>query len=202
MEKAITVAAFDFDHTLLKGDSMMAFFRYYVGYWRFFWGMNKLSPKVIRFLSGRLDRQSMKESVLKEFLAGKSSKELFQAGLEFSEKVLPAMEKKVAMERLQWHKDQGHLCLMVTASMDIWTKAWAETQGLTLIATKSRFDQKGIFTGEVDGINNWGPGKEKNLQTYFKGKNVEAIYAYGDSSGDKEMLKMADFPFYRTFSEK
>lgn len=201
MSDALTVAAFDFDHTLLKGDSMRAFFRYYLGDQQFLRGLVALSPKVVRFVAGQRDRVKTKEDVLRYFLAGKSSHELFGAGEEFAKKILPGLERKAAMKRMQWHKDQGHLCLLVTASMDIWTKAWAREHGLELIATQSLFDKEGIFTGKIKGENNWGPGKEKNLRNYFQGHEVSQMYAYGDSSGDKEMLAMADHPFYRTFSE-
>lgn len=201
MSDALTVAAFDFDHTLLKGDSMRAFFRFYLGDWKFFQGLAQLSPKVLGFLAGRNDRVETKEAILRYFLAGKSSDELFEAGEDFAEKVLPRLERKVAMKRLEWHQKGGHLCLLVTASMDIWTHAWAKKNGLALISTRSHFDEDGLFTGKIQGENNWGPGKEKNLKAFLDQKNVNQIYAYGDSSGDREMLAMADYPFYRTFSE-
>jgi len=33
----------------------------------------------------------------------------------------------------------------------------------------------------------------------YPNRKEYTLYAYGDSSGDKAMLKMADFSFYRRF---
>ncbi len=201
MSSPITVAAFDFDHTLLKGDSMRAFLRFYAGDRAFVRKLSKLSPFIFVFFGGGMSREKIKEIILKEFFAGKSREDLWTQGQRFAEEVLPRLERREAMDRLYWHQKQGHRCYLVTASMDIWTYAWAEKKGLKLIATRSAIDEKGVFWGKIQGTNNWGPGKVFNLKRELEGMNIDKIYAYGDSEGDRELLEMADFSYYRSFTD-
>ncbi|MEO0896358.1 MAG: HAD-IB family hydrolase [Bacteroidota bacterium] len=202
MSQSETIAAFDFDHTLLKGDSMQAFFRYVKGDWGFVWGVFLHSWILTRyFVLKNIDRLEVKERLLAYFLGGMSKAELEKLDRTFAEKILPKLERQEAIERLKWHKSQGHTCLMVTASMDIWTASWAANHHLYLIATSSTYDEESVFRGKVKGTNNWGPGKRENIQHYLKNKSVDKMYAYGDSRGDKEMLEMADFAYYRRFKD-
>ncbi|MEL6731156.1 MAG: haloacid dehalogenase-like hydrolase, partial [Bacteroidota bacterium] len=57
----------------------------------------------------------------------------------------------------------------------------------------------GIFTGNIEGANNYGPEKVERIREWLGDREVEASYAYGDSRGDREMLAWADQAFYRRF---
>jgi phosphatidylglycerophosphatase C len=57
----------------------------------------------------------------------------------------------------------------------------------------------GHATGRLAGLNCWGPEKVRRLIEYAGPKENYLLYAYGDSRGDREMLNLADNPFYREF---
>jgi phosphoserine phosphatase len=81
--------------------------------------------------------------------------------------------------------------------VDWWIKPWAEAQGMELICTRMK-QVDGIFTGEYDTPNCYGPEKLRRLKTRIpKLENYEAIYAYGDSKGDRELLSIASHPVYK-----
>jgi phosphatidylglycerophosphatase C len=53
------------------------------------------------------------------------------------------------------------------------------------------------FTGSLVGPNCRGPEKERRLRAWLDGEGFGSyvLYAYGDSSGDDQMLAMANHPF-------
>ena len=51
--------------------------------------------------------------------------------------------------------------------------------------------ESGLLSGEISGNNIRGPEKARRLRQWIGPTDVE-IWAYGNSSGDKEMLSMAD----------
>jgi phosphoserine phosphatase len=56
-----------------------------------------------------------------------------------------------------------------------------------------------MFDGKLLGNNCRGAEKLARLEALIGGDDGHTIYAYGDSAGDREMLRAADFPFYRPF---
>jgi phosphoserine phosphatase len=46
-------------------------------------------------------------------------------------------------------------------------------------------------------MNCFGPEKVARLTKLLGPKNQYTLYAYGDSRGDRELLELADFKYYR-----
>ena len=59
--------------------------------------------------------------------------------------------------------------------------------------------ENGIVTGKLSGKNCYGPEKVARIKSEFRLEEYDNIYAYGDSSGDTEMLAIATKPYYRKF---
>ena len=72
-------------------------------------------------------------------------------------------------------------------------------QNLVAVGTLLDVDSRGGITGRLVGRNCRGPEKVARLREHF-GRNVTLAAAYGDSSGDREMLAMAAAPGLRVFS--
>lgn len=197
--QSYTLAAFDFDGTLTRKDSMLAFIRYVRGDWVFFRGMVVLFPLLVLLKLKLVSEQRAKEAMLKKFFGGMSAESLFEAGVSFAREKIPGILIPSAVERLRWHQSQGHICYLVTASLRFWVQAWAESQGLRLIATEPVISG-GIFTGKILGKNCKGAEKVRRLNEALTDKVIEKKYAYGDTSGDRAMLAWADEGFYRHFS--
>ncbi len=192
------VAAFDFDGTLTYHDTLWPFLVYTHGFWKAATALTWLSPWLVRDAFKGASRQPMKERVLTEFYGGKSEKEMRDLGVEFAKKPLEKHLRPEAMERFQWHRQQGHLCVLISASVDTYLVPWAQQVGFDKVATsRLEIDANQCITGRLVGKNCWGPEKVRRLQELVGPKEGYLLYAYGDTRGDRELLQYADHPFYR-----
>lgn len=200
MSKKKVIAVFDFDHTITDCDSLMEFLKRTQGLWRVVSVWSGMLIDCIAFFMNRESRQKLKEKVLRKFLGGMKEEELMKQGLAFSRKELEVCVKKKAMERILWHKRQGHLLILISASLDFYLADWAERHGFDhLICSKLVIDQNGKVTGKLVGKNCWGPEKARRLRELLGDQLNNELYVYGDSRGDAEILALADHPYYRRF---
>lgn len=200
MFNSSTVAVFDFDNTLTDRDSLLPFLFYVQGFWKTIFLLITLIPHFIRYVIGNLPRQQMKEKILRRFIGGKSLVEVKALGQKYVDQQLDRYLKPEALKRLAWHLSQGHRCLLVSASLEFYLIPWAKKHGFeNVLASRLEITSDGYVTGNLVGLNCWGPEKERRLLAYFGSLKPDHIYAYGDSRGDQEMLQWAHYPFYRTF---
>ena len=59
--------------------------------------------------------------------------------------------------------------------------------------------QEGIFTGNFVGRNCNGPEKVSRIKEEIKNQKFDKTIAFGDTSGDKQMLNWANESHYRFF---
>lgn len=191
------VALFDFDGTITKRDSLLPFLWYLYGFWGVLGIVCAALPKILGFICYRSSRQDAKEALLTAAFKGLTPAELIPKAQIFVENHLKALVKPQAMERFEWHQKQGHRCIIVSASVSLYLKFWVANHGLPdLLCSKLAIDSSGYYTGKLVGKNCWGPEKVKRIEKLLGSLEGYTIYAYGDSRGDKEMLEIADYPFY------
>lgn len=199
LEKPI-VAAFDFDGTLTYHDTLYYFLLYthgiFLAYGHFFF----LLPTLIAYLFGKIDRQQTKEKILHQFFSGRPINFLRKKGEAFSREKLHHHLRPEAIERLQWHLKQGHRCILISASLDVYLHPWSKAMGFQESLTSQLADENGIVTGKLIGKNCRGHEKVRRLQEILGPREGYYLYAYGDSEGDKELLAFANKSFYRKFS--
>lgn len=187
------VAFFDFDGTLTTGDTLMPFLKYVVGAPTYYTKLLLLSPIFIAYFTGLLRNDIAKQIVLKHYLAGYRLSDLFELGSRFSKDVIPEMLRPEGMERLRWHQKQGHECVLVSASLDIYLSAWAKHERFAaLICTTTEHSETGILSGKIDGVNCHGKEKATRVTFFLRNKRSSYVYAYGDTSGDIPMLSAAN----------
>jgi HAD superfamily hydrolase (TIGR01490 family) len=200
MLRSSIVAAFDFDHTLIDRDSLLPFLIYIQGIWKTSYHLAVLGPAFVRYLTGHLSRQGVKEKILSRFMGGKLFTEVQALGQIYADQQLDDYLKPKAIERLAWHQAQGHRCILVSASLEIYLKPWAIRHGFEeVLASRLELTETGHIMGHLEGLNCWGSEKERRLLAYLGPKENYTLYVYGDSRGDQEMLALADYPHYHTF---
>lgn len=192
------IACFDFDGTLTRRDTMLAFSQFVHGRWGWLWRMIYISPFLAAYFFKLISNNKAKEYYLKIMFGDMDESSLSTAGEAFTRQKLPALLRPDTIERLHWHQQQGHWVLLVTASLNYWTKAFAESQQMILVSSEGEAIN-GKFTGKLKGKNCHKQQKviriEQTWQQYFPGHALPSIrYAYGDSSGDTEMLAWATHP--------
>ncbi len=192
-------AVFDFDNTLIKTDSLLPFLIFCYGKKKVYLGLLKLFPSFVTFVLKLKSRQSIKEDILTYFFYHISRHDLQNLADLFSSTALEKYVKKEALERLRWHQNQGHRCILVSASIDVYLIPWGKKNGFDrILGSKLATDHEDRVTGKLLGVNCWGKEKKQRLLEILPKENY-VLYAYGDSAGDQELLAMADYPFYRTF---
>jgi phosphatidylglycerophosphatase C len=192
------LALFDFDGTLTRKDTMFEFLIFLEGRGSLYWSLLVLSPILILTKLGKYDAEKAKKRLLSRHLKGMTEAVLRQKATRFCANVLPSLFRDEALEKLAFHRSKGHDVWIVTASLDLWVEPWLKFQNLPGLCTKMAFSE-GVFQGEFASPNCNGNEKVNRIRAEIVLEDYERIYAYGDSSGDKAMFKLAHRAFYRRF---
>ncbi|HSM98335.1 MAG TPA: HAD family hydrolase [Gallionella sp.] len=192
------VAAFDFDGTLTRRETMLPFLLHTLGAAAVARDALILSPTLAGYGLGLIRNDVAKERVFIQCLGGMGIDALRQAGERFAEHVLPGLLRHKALQRLEWHKRHGHRCVVISASLELYLQPWAIKAGFdNVIATQLETRDDGRVTGKLAGTNCYGIEKVRRLEALLGARDGYSLYAYGDSRGDKELLSFADQPYYR-----
>lgn len=192
------IAFFDFDGTITNKDSLAEIIRFIHGDLRFFAGVSLTAPLILGFTLGLYDRQRSKEALLKHFFGGMDEQQLKEYCTSFAQKIIPSIIRPGAIEKLQWHKEQEHEIVLVSASAENWLQDWCHSQQMHCLATKLEISN-GVITGKIIGKNCHGEEKVNRIRQRFDLALYETVFAYGDSEGDKPMLMLAQHPHYKPF---
>lgn len=188
---------FDFDGTLTYRDTMFMFLKFYDSR-RFYIGFIKHIPLFALMKIGLLNVERVKKSFIVSVLKDETEEAIEQKSQDFFNLFYPRIVRKNALEfihNMDREKTEGYL---ITASLDVWTRPFAEKLGLKLLATEARFEG-GKFTGHFKTKNNNGKEKALRIKTAIKDRKYDKIIAFGDTPGDRPMMEMADEAHYRFF---
>jgi phosphatidylglycerophosphatase C len=196
-----SIVAFDFDGTLTTHDSFTAFLRWKAEPFAYLAGLVRLLPHLLAYCVRR-DRGRLKAAAAAHFLGGMSAEELSAAAEAFAMERAQSMLRPDAVQAWRNWRAQGALMVIVTASPEIMVRPFARALGADmLIGTRLVLDEAGRITGRFDGLNCRGPEKVERLKAAF-GEDIVLAAAYGDTSGDREMLRLAEVKGYRMFKSK
>jgi len=192
------LALFDFDGTITTDDSLISFIRFAMGDSKFLVGMVILSPMLVAYKLKLIANYRAKEYMLSYFFKGMSKEKFMQLTREYSLKHIDSIVRPKAIQKIAWHKEQGHKIVVVSASIECWLKSWCDKNNLNLIGTKMQM-QNAKVTGLFASKNCYGIEKVNRIKELYNLNEYDYIYAYGDSSGDRELLELADEKFYKPF---
>jgi HAD superfamily hydrolase (TIGR01490 family) len=194
-----TLVLFDFDGTLTRRDSLLDFLKYAVGSYNFYKGLVRLLPMLVAYGLRIISNNVAKERLIEHFLAGWDTARFETVADDYSKHCIDNILRPEAFARLKHHVASGHRVAIVSASMEDWLRAWCRFHRVELIATRLERDGPRL-TGRFATKNCYGPEKVARVRVHFDLETFNEIYAYGDSSGDREMLALATKPFYRSFN--
>ncbi len=195
------LALFDFDGTITTDDSLIKFICFVVGDAKFIWGMVLLSPMLTVYKLKLIPNYKAKQYMLSYFFKGMREEKFMQVANEYSLKHIDTILRPKAMEKIAWHKEQGHKIVIVSASIECWLKPWCDENNLDLIATKLEI-KEGNITGKFLTKNCYGIEKANRVQEAYNLSDYDHTYAYGDSRGDRELLELAYESFYKPFRDE
>lgn len=201
LRKDQAIVAFDFDGTLTIRDSFTEFLRWRVGPGGWALGLVKLAPALAAYARDR-DRGRIKAASVREFLHGVDRHTLEVEAARFADQVWPRFMRPDALKVWDdWGRRGAHR-VIVTASPVATVAPFAKRLGAeALLGTEFVFDAQDRITGDFAGPNCRGAEKVRRLKAAY-GDTMTLAAAYGDTSGDAEMLAMAQEAGFRVFREK
>jgi len=190
---------FDFDGTITTKDSLADFIQYAVGKSAFYLGLLRLSPILTAYTLKLIPNHIAKEKLIVHFFKNWNAVHFQKLAEQYSLKQIDKITRPKAMKKIKWHQDQGHKVVIVSASMECWLKAWCNNNNIDLISTRLGIKHNKL-TGRFATKNCHGIEKVNRIKQQYNLAEYSTIYAYGDSSGDKEMLSIADKQYYKHFN--
>lgn len=197
MSEKPVVAAFDFDGTLTRRDTLLPFLLHTLGAAALARRAFALVPVLAGYGLGRVSNGAAKERVLVRCIGGMRADELQRQAERFAAEVVPGLLRNETMRRLDWHRQRGHRCVVVSASLELYVGPWARRAGFDDIVATRLEAQDATVSGRLFGANCYGAEKVARLERLLGDRNGYRLYAYGDSRGDRELLAYADYAYYR-----
>jgi HAD superfamily hydrolase (TIGR01490 family) len=186
------LAAFDLDGTLTRRDTLMPFLLRAIGRDRTYRALFAASLPLARAAAlGGPHRDIAKVAVLQKTLGGLPLDSLAEVAEPFADHVVAHGLRSDVRARVDWHREQGHELVLVSASPELYVTPIGRRLGFdAVLATRLEVDAEGRLTGCLLGTNCRGPEKVVRLRAW-RGESVSVAYAYGDSAGDREMLALS-----------
>ena len=196
MTMNVTVAAFDVDNTLTVRDCVVPFMKS-VG------GISRLSKVLLTDIGEtfqsvrRRDRDSLKMKFVDGVFSGKDAREVESLGIQFASKVADKWLRSDVATRMRWHQEQGHVVILVSASLGAYLHPLGDLLEVDAVLCTELEEMDGLLTGKLVGQNCRGKEKASRVQKWCQDSGIateDLVYAYGDSSGDTELLELFSEP--------
>lgn len=188
---------FDFDGTLTYKDTMFLYLKFYNAS-KFRIQFIKHIPLFTLLKLNLLDAEKVKKSFISSILKGQNKSKIEKKTQEFFDQYYPEIFRENALDFIKNIDYSQTDCYIVSASLDIWVKPFAEKFKMNLIATKAEFKNE-VFTGNFVGKNCNGPEKVNRIKEEISDKKYDKTIAFGDTSGDQQMLDWANEGQFKFF---
>jgi len=194
----VSLAIFDLDNTLLRGDSDHVWGEFLVEQGavdraRFASENNRYYAD---YLAGTLDIFEFLEKHQLRPLAEYDRATLESWRKTFMREKIAPLITPAARELVERHRARGDTLLIITATNSFITKPIAEAFDIPhLIATQPE-EVNGKFTGRVSGTPSYCEGKVERLNEWLAGRSesLKDSWFYSDSHNDLPLLKLVDHP--------
>ena len=193
----MNLALFDFDGTITEKDSFLDFIDHISRIHKYLIIKRILMlPVFFAYLLGILPMGKAKELFLTFCFKGWEKSYFDGIAEKYADSFLPRLIRPVALETIQRHKSNKDRIVVVSASLDSWLEHWCSKYELDLICS-SLEEKNGAITGKLQREDCNGLEKVRRIRERYHLEQYDTVFAYGDSPGDKDMLKLADIAYYR-----
>jgi len=192
----MNLALFDFDGTVTTSDTWTPFIRESATRPRALAAVLLLSPVIAGYKLGIVSARTSRPMVAWFAFRGRSAADVRELGRKYAAEILPDVVRPFAIERIHWHRTRGDDVVVVSASLDVYLRAWCSSHGVDLICTRLE-ERQGMLTGHYVGGECSGEEKARRIRARYDLSRYAVVYAYGDTDEDREMLAMAHEKYYR-----
>jgi len=198
-ERPKEIVAFDFDGTLSIRDSFTAFLKWRVGPMVWAAGLVQLIPAALRYVVDR-DRGAIKAASVDLFLKGLSRKQISDEAERYASAIYDRFMRPDALACWEDWGKKGVQRVIVTASPETTIEPFARRlKADNLIGTRFEFDADDNLTGRFSTPNCRREQKVLRIREVY-GDDVRILAAYGDTSGDEQMIAAAEEKGFRVFT--
>lgn len=202
------VAAFDFDGTISRRDTLVPFLALVGGRRRFAAACARLGLSGARRSVDIRDRDDVKERIIRMLLAGRSEDELRTRGELYARDLLAGDQlRPMLLDRLHRHHERGHRSVIVSASLVYYLEPLARTFGMEHVIAVEPEVADGRLTGALVRPNVRAEQKAVQLTAWLDAQGLRPaagagpaeqarLWAYGNSSGDHALLAMSDHRYW------
>ena len=184
------IAFFDFDGTLIHGDSLYILLRANHSLPSLVWAVLSHAHLVVMAAIGMYEKEKLKEKLFGALYRGTRYTDFVQHCMKI-QPLLVSSENKEPVAALKEHIAEGHEVAIVTASMWEWVKPWAEKSGSMRVISTMPEVIDGVLTGRFGSKNCNGIEKKNRILSVYDLSGYQDIAAYGNSKGDYDMFSLA-----------
>lgn len=190
---------FDFDGTITSKDTMLDMAKWHFGALKFYVGLLRILPQLLMYKVGLISNTKAKEAFLKYFYGGMDYEFFQKICRQYSQNNIDKILKAAAVEKIKSYQNSRTKMVIITASLTDWVRPWAMSNGFAEVLGSCAEVKNGKFTGRLKGKNCYGIEKvNRFVEKYGPIENYYAI-GFGDSAGDKEILKKVHQSYYRKY---
>ena len=192
------VAAFDFDGTVSRRDTLVPFLVKAAGSAKFASVAAQLGLHGARGTVNLRNRDDVKARMIELLLAGRSADELDALGVAYAKDLVATKLRPFMVERVRAHVDAGFETVFVSASMVQYLRPVAATLGVDHVIAVETEVADGRLTGSILGPNVRAEEKVVRLRRWLgtTGDPAPELWSYGNTSGDHALLEAADHAFW------
>ncbi|MDR0724595.1 MAG: HAD-IB family hydrolase [Prevotellaceae bacterium] len=196
------IAVFDFDGTITRKDTFVAFIKFAKGQTAFYKGFIRYSPLLLAYKLGLYPNWKIKQKIIRYFFRNMPMEEFAALGRKFTG-VIDELVRPEVMAAIESCRQQGATIYVVSASIENWIEPWCRNMKINhTIATRVETDSNGLLTGNFSTNNCYGQEKVVRLLEKEPDRNTYTLFVYGDSRGDKELMALADRNWYKNFENE
>lgn len=192
----MNLALFDFDGTLTVNDNYTAFIRFTRSRAKFFFTMILLLPVILGYKAGLISSTRTRIIVSRAAFRGFSERELEEYGRRYAAEIIPPHVRKKGFAFAERHRAAGDRIVVVSASLGSYLRHWCASEGFECLSTELE-SVDGIVTGRYAGGDCTGEEKAARVRKHIDLSAYETVFAYGDTSEDRELLELAHRRFFR-----
>lgn len=192
----MNLALFDFDGTITTREMFPDFMRFAVTPRRLACGQVLLAPLVAGYRLGIVPGNAVRAAIVAFGFRGVAERDILRAGEAFASDIIAGALRANAMERIRRHQAQGDRVVVVSGSLETYLSPWCKQHGLELLCSRLSATD-GVLNGRYLGAQCVGKEKARRIRERYDPDEYAAVYAYGDTHEDDEMLAMADHVCFR-----
>jgi HAD superfamily hydrolase (TIGR01490 family) len=189
-------AFFDFDSTIVKGDSIIPFTRFLIRrHFPTLPQMLRIGWSVFLHRARVNSNDDVKRDFVRQF-QGHTVEEVEAVCREFCDTSLSPIVYPQARERIESHRKKGHRVVICSASLTVYLTMFGKQLGADTVIGTDLQQRNGVYTGRLATANCIKEEKLNRLRAMFgfRDINIAESYAYSDHIYDLPMLAMVGHP--------